>query len=61
MNSSDLKNYKNNINNISLNKVWKGHASAEMNDSFIQLKTTLNKAIEDVDKFDAILTKKRKI
>ncbi len=60
MNSSDLKNYKNNINNISLNKVWKGHASAEMNDSFIQLKTTLNKAIEDVDKFDAILTKKEK-
>lgn len=60
MNLENLKTYNSNINNIALNNVWKGHASSELNNSFITLRDSLNKAIDDVTKFDAILVKKEK-
>jgi hypothetical protein len=58
MNLDNLKTYGNNINNITLNEVWKGNASSEMTTSLDDLKTKLTEVVSDIEKFDLILVEK---
>lgn len=60
MNLDEIKTHSSNVNNIVLSNIWKGHASTQMNNSLVEFKESLNKAINDVSKFDVILVKKEK-
>lgn len=55
MDTSNLNSSVTKINTLGFNSIWKGAAYATQRDSLNDLMSKLNKAIEDVNKFDRVL------